>query len=387
MKKFAIKTAYFLFFLVLFIFPLGQLVRLPLNIPGINIYTHDLMIGIIAILEVFLFIKKREKLLEIKLFKYILLINFVFVFSWIINLYRWGSKESLIGFLYLIRWIAYSFLFLTAHRLAKRKKNIKKISIILILSSFAVSALGLIQYLYIKDFRFLRYFGWDDNYYRLIGPFIDPTYTGIIICLGLLLAIVKLKKNLAYYLIILTNILAIFLTYSRSTYLALFSGLLLIGIDKKIIKKIIPIVIVILIIIKLLPSEFGESTKLTRISTIFYRIDNYQSAIEIIKDNPIFGVGFNNIHLVKEKEGYFLNDKYLTNSRSGFDNSILSTWIMSGIIGVISLLAFGLKLAKKNFLAIFLIPILIHSLFSNTIFYPWVMIWFWVLLGIFKDDR
>jgi O-antigen ligase len=289
--------------------------------------------------------------------------------------------------LYLIRWIAYSFLFLTAHRLAKRKKNIKKISIILILSSFAVSALGLIQYLYIKDFRFLRYFGWDDHYYRLIGPFIDPTYTGIIICLGLLLAIVKLKKNLAYYLIILTNILAIFLTYSRSTYLALFSGLLLIGIDKKIIKKIIPIVIVILIIIKLLPSEFGESTKLTRISTIFYRIDNYQSAIEIIKDNPIFGVGFNNIHLVKEKEGYFLNDKYLTNSRSGFDNSILSTWIMSGIIGVISLLAFGLKLAKKNFLAIFLIPILIHSLFSNTIFYPWVMIWFWVLLGIFKDDR
>ena len=240
-------------------------------------------------------------------------------------------------------------LFLTAHRLSRFKKNIKSISIILILSGFAASVLGLIQYLYIKDLRFLRYFSWDDHYYRLIGPFIDPAFTGIIICLGLLLTILKLKKNLVYYTIIFTKISAIFLTYSRSTYLALFSGLLLVGIEKKAIRKISPIVIVILIIIKLLPSQFGESTKLTRISTIFYRIDNYKSAVKIIKNNPVLGVGFNNVHLIKEEEGYFLKDKYLTNSRSGFDNSILSLWIMSGIAGVISLLVFGLKLIKITF--------------------------------------
>lgn len=387
MKKIAIKTAGLLFFLTLFIFPLGQLVRLPLNLPGLNIYVQDIMIGIIALIETLLLIKKGKKASKIKFFKHILTINIVLIFSWVINLHRWGIKESLIGLMYLVRWIAYSSLFLTAHRLSRFKKNIKSISIILILSGFAVSVLGLIQYLYIKDLRFLRYFSWDDHYYRLIGSFIDPAFTGIIICLGLLLTILKLKKNLAYYVIILTNISAIFLTYSRSTYLALFSGLLLVGIEKKAIRKITPIVIVILIIIKLLPSQFGESTKLTRISTIFYRIDNYKSAVKIIKNNPVLGVGFNNVHLIKEEEGYFLKDKYLTNSRSGFDNSILSLWIMSGIAGVISLLVFGLKLIKNNFLAIFFIPILIHSLFSNTIFYPWAMIWFWILLGVFKDEK
>jgi hypothetical protein len=387
MKKIAIKTAGLLFFLTLFIFPLGQLVRLPLNLPGLNIYVQDIMIGIIALIETLLLIKEGKKASKIKFFKHILTINIVLIFSWVINLHRWGIKESLIGLMYLVRWIAYSSLFLTAHRLSRFKKNIKSISIILILSGFAVSVLGLIQYLYIKDLRFLRYFSWDDHYYRLIGPFIDPAFTGIIICLGLLLTILKLKKNLVYYTIIFTNISAIFLTYSRSTYLALFSGLLLVGIEKKAIRKITPIVIVILIIIKLLPSQFGESTKLTRISTIFYRIDNYKSAVKIIKNNPVLGVGFNNVHLIKEEEGYFLKDKYLTNSRSGFDNSILSLWIMSGIAGVISLLVFGLKLIKNNFLAIFFIPILIHSLFSNTIFYPWAMIWFWILLGVFKDEK
>lgn len=387
MKKIAIKTAGLLFFLTLFIFPLGQLVRLPLNLPGLNIYVQDIMIGIIALIETLLLIKEGKKASKIKFFKHILTINIVLIFSWVINLHRWGIKESLIGLMYLVRWIAYSSLFLTAHRLSRFKKNIKSISIILILSGFAVSVLGLIQYLYIKDLRFLRYFSWDDHYYRLIGPFIDPAFTGIIICLGLLLTILKLKKNLVYYTIIFTNISAIFLTYSRSTYLALFSGLLLVGIEKKAIRKISPIVIVILIIIKLLPSQFGESTKLTRISTIFYRIDNYKSAVKIIKNNPVLGVGFNNVHLIKEEEGYFLKDKYLTNSRSGFDNSILSLWIMSGIAGVISLLVFGLKLIKNNFLAIFFIPILIHSLFSNTIFYPWAMIWFWILLGVFKDEK
>lgn len=387
MKKIAIKTAGLLFFLTLFIFPLGQLVRLPLNLPGLNIYVQDIMIGIIALIETLLLIKEGKKASKIKFFKHILTINIVLIFSWVINLHRWGIKESLIGLMYLVRWIAYSSLFLTAHRLSRFKKNIKSISIILILSGFAVSVLGLIQYLYIKDLRFLRYFSWDDHYYRLIGPFIDPAFTGIIICLGLLLTILKLKKNLVYYTIIFTKISAIFLTYSRSTYLALFSGLLLVGIEKKAIRKISPIVIVILIIIKLLPSQFGESTKLTRISTIFYRIDNYKSAVKIIKNNPVLGVGFNNVHLIKEEEGYFLKDKYLTNSRSGFDNSILSLWIMSGIAGVISLLVFGLKLIKNNFLAIFFIPILIHSLFSNTIFYPWAMIWFWILLGVFKDEK
>ena len=63
--------------------------------------------------------------------------------------------------------------------------------------SIASSVFGILQYLIWSDLTALKYLGWDDHLLRMVGTFLDPTYLGLILVLGIIIASEKFSTQRA----------------------------------------------------------------------------------------------------------------------------------------------------------------------------------------------
>jgi len=295
--------------LILIIFPLGQLAKLPLGLQNINIYLFDPVIIVLDMVLAWTFIrnflgyqdKNRQKTLftnwRRRPFFHQLLIYFsaIAFFSWLINLGHWGLEKSLPGLLYGLRWTAYLGVFFAAQKLTQtyRAHWQETLNRLAAISASTIAILGLIQYLWIPNLIFMKYFGWDDHYYRLTAPYFDPGFTGIILVVSILFLMSKIKnKNLPYYFLLGIQFVALLLTYSRSSYLALLAGLFILFWAKKRLIYFSAVTAFIVAIIFLLPRPGGEGVKLSRTSTISAREKNYQQSLLVIRKNPLPGDRF-----------------------------------------------------------------------------------------------
>lgn len=173
-------------------------------------------------------------------------------------------------------------------------------------------------------------------------------------------------------------------TYSRSSYLALIVASLVYSIISKRIIYILVLLTLFTASILVLPRPGGEGVKLERIFSIEQRIDNWKLGVQIWKDYPILGVGFNTLRYAKNLYANDQSDLLSSHSGAGLDNSFLFVTATTGIIGLTAYLLLlyevwnigGLKLKLS------LIAAIAHSLFLNSLFFPPVMIWLWILLGI-----
>jgi len=203
--------------------------------------------------------------------------------------------------------------------------------------------------------------------------------------------------------------LALLFTYSRSSYLALTGGMIVLAWLRKSVKYLIfPLLAFLFFGVNCFwfPSV-SEGMKLERTSTIQARWENYKQSFKIIGDHPFFGVGFNTLRFVKKDYGFLENDWQEMHSGAGLDNSLLFVWATTGIVGLgvylwmwwktaqnskLKAQSYNLKVKtkknqrqRKNFnfcLLSSIIVLFIHSFFLNSLFYPWVMVWMWVLLGV-----
>jgi len=160
------------------------------------------------------------------------------------------------------------------------------------------------------------------------------------------------------------------LTYSRSTYLAFIITFSYISYIKKSIKLLIFSIILLTATILILPRNPGEGTKLERVSSIRAKIENYQQGLILFNQFPFIGTGYNFLPSIRTD----VNPS--SHSIGGFDSSLLTILITNGILGFIPFI-FGLvHFFKKNDLLkrIFILAIIIHSLFANSLLYPWTLI-------------
>jgi O-antigen ligase len=178
-------------------------------------------------------------------------------------------------------------------------------------------------------------------------------------------------KKIPYRHFLLTlSYLAIALTYSRSTYLSFIFAFAFISISTKKIKPFLVSLVILLITIFCLPRQPGEGTKLERTSSITAKIENYQQGFNLFSQYPFLGIGYNNIATLREIK----NPE--SHANSGFDGSILTLLISTGIIGTSLFILGGKKyyqsasLKQKTLILI----ILIHSLFANSLLYPWTLL-------------
>ncbi len=388
------KIAKLLIFIFICIFPLGQLLRLELKAFGFNFAFHP--VDFVAFLTTPIFLIKVEK--KHQVIRSIKAFLTVCLFSFVLSISYFKIKELFIGSLYLLRLFFYFSFFATTYYLVENN-IIKRKTLFnsLIFISLIVGIFGLIQYIFFPDLRFLKYFGWDDHLYRLVGTFLDPGYTALILVFGFLLLIqskdinLKLKILLSCLLLILIS-----LTYSRASYFSLVAGILVLFLIRNISKSFfIFFTVLLLVSILFLPRFSSEGTRLERVASINARVENYKNTFEIFKQNPLIGVGFNNICQARIKISPLELVDPKSHSCSGSDSSILLIIATTGVLGLITFINLGIVIFRnlrddvygKGFFSL-AISLLLNSFFQNSIFYPWVMGFFGILLSIsIKDDK
>jgi len=375
-----------LFIIVLFLIPLGEIVRLDFG-NEIVVKPLDIAVGLLFISWlIFKFIKK-EKIKQ----KYILfpVIAFATVggLSLLINSFNLSFHQFFASGMYLVRSVAYAGAFFLIGDFDRDFK--RKIDNLLLTIGTLVVGLGYLQYIFYSNAKSLLYFGWDEHMYRMFSTFLDPNFAGIFFVLFFLFAINLFlkKKNIMVGLISIFTLGAIFLTFSRSALIMLIVGssLLFMFTNKK---KMIIVLLSIIVLVLAISSKFFniENINLFRVVSTEARLETAGNAIKIIQDNPFFGVGFNTYRYAQLRYG-FRNDNALivSHADSGVDNSFLFVLATTGIIGISSYLLLWFRILKRYWtvpvIASSVLGLFISSFFINSLFYPPIMLWMWILLA------
>jgi len=382
---------FYLLFFLLIIYPLGQLTLLPVNfgLIEVNFYLVDIVAGLIVIVwSLNKIIAGKFKLKKDLLIHPIIAFASTALFSLLLNINFLNWEKFLVSSFYLVRWVVFAGFYFVVKDIVKENKfklaqfNFKDL---FLLSSMAGVVFGLVQYLFFPDIRSLIALGWDPHYYRIVGTFLDPSFIGCLYVFILVYILVKFKK--VNFLFVITY-LALALTYSRSSYLAYLAAMAVFAFFKKRPKFFVKILAIGILTVLVLPRPGGEGVYLRRQSTVWARFNNWKNTLQIIKDRPVFGVGFNSLRYVKKRYDFLSDDWRQSHSGAGADCSLLFVWATTGVTGLISYLwllyrmyLLGIK-KKPVLIPAVLTALIVHSFFNNTLFYNWLMLWMWVVLAI-----
>lgn len=324
----------------------GQLLRF--NLYGLPIYLHDILVICLLALQ--------GRTLKVKKFdlQNIILLGVALFLSTIRAFTLYPPSSLLVPSLYMFRLIAYVALYFSL-----KTQKIKIPKSIFLTSAMVTCAIGLVQYIFLPDMRIFQYLGWDDHLSRLTLPHFDPTFTAVMLGLGLLTTI-KFKNWLATSLLSL----AILLTYSRSVWLSLILTSIFF-IKNKII--LLLAVSCMLLAILALPQKFGEGTNLLRTYSISSRVEYDLGYIQKYKWDLLIGRGMNTIILDPSGES--------TSHATGPNNSYLYLLATTGILGLMGWGLFMQSLYRSSIYKPMLLFFFISSLFNNVMFYPFSLLW------------
>lgn len=365
----------------------GQLIKLPL-LPAGGATMLDIVVILFCLVG---FFKLKFKFKKPPQF---LLAVFAFVviatMSLILSPLHLSLVQTLTSFLYTIRFSVY---FLLAWEIYSGvfpglKKTVSKI---LIFSGVALALLGLLQLIFIPDLRFLTKDGWDPHYFRTVSTFLDPNFLGGYFTLTLILLIQnfnKLKWSVFLFSFVYIGLLT---SFSRGTYLAFFVSFTVLSILNKSLK------LGILTLIFTFGLFFGYShyqksiagpRNIDRTKSAEFRLSTWEQGLTLFQINPVLGVGYN-AYRYGLSSYHLANEDFLkTHGSSSNDSSILFVASTTGVIGLTSYLLFLAILIKtgwksfleKNKWGLVLIAAIFGSLaqsfFANTLFYPFILVWF-----------
>lgn len=356
----------------------GQLQRIEIT-SQVALYYHEAILGFLIC---WFFPQLKEQYREfgrrvVREKPVLLLLAYLFVQTIVLQF----IKPDIISFLYCLRLLFYAQTFILVKLAVNRHYVNRQIFFQLIQAlSWVIAVLGLFQYLFIPDTRFLFWLGWDDHYYRVISTLFDPNFTGLIISTGLIIYILQtftLRSFIHRFTFIFPSVLALLFTYSRASYLASIATIAMVVLLKKKISFGL-IIIAIVVSIPLLPRPGGEGVKLERTASIFSRMTSNQLTLQSLSFTEVlFGRGLFT-QLTPSHNG-------LPNHAVAPDNSFIFLFISLGIIGS-SLLVLSTVLYKNLIFASplreTLLLVSIHGLFNNSLFYIWTMVILWTLLAI-----
>lgn len=374
------KYLYYLCIASLIVGPLGVI---PLGIPGINLYFADIIVCCLCITWI-PYVPQIFKLMQKdKVFVLFGIFVTTAIFSLIVSPIQLSLQERFISLLYLLRFTSYAVVYMTCKYLHKEKMITTTATIFYLgTAGTVVSLFGWLQYVLYPDLRNLYYLGWDPHYLRIFSTYFDPNYLGLLLVLTLL-ALFFSKPILRIWIARIVVLVTLAFTYSRSSFLSLLAAAVYYSIIKSRILLTISTIVFLALAVVLLPRPGGEGVKLERIFSIEQRIVNWQQAYKIFSNHPVLGVGFNTVRYTRKQYGLISEDWMTSHSQAGFDNSLLFVLATTGIVGMFSYGLFltyfflqGNILVKTSFVAV-----LIHSIFLNSLFFPFIMLWMWILAG------
>ena len=402
------KLVRLLLYFLLLTLPLGQLGRIPIGGEQASLYLPDLLILLIIVVWLGYALAIRKNLELPPLTNLIFLFAFVALIS-LINGKRFiGMGELLISSMYLIRWALYAGIYFVVWDFVREEGGARREGILnlLIVSGVILALAGFVQLVVLPDFTTLDpSLGWDPHENRLASTFMDPNFTGAYLVLTLVLVISRIlyisdreKQGEQGALGILGAVVfgALILTFSRSAWLMFAVSMGVMGVLKS--KKLL-----ILALVAFLAAYALVPRVQTRIAggvdpddSARARIISWKGTLEIVKEHPLIGVGFNAFRYAQAREGFFdFSDPLGGRAGAGSDSSLLLVLATTGVVGLGAFLLLGfralwplipfygakLSAASLTTLAGFA-GLLVESNFINSLFYPWIMVWMWTMLGI-----
>jgi len=311
--------------ILMFIPVIGQLLRLPL-VDRMGVIPTDLfLIFVLIIWGLNSLIYKKKKVLKILFWPTLAF------FSWalISLIYNIGDlnltlSETLQSSAYYFRYLCYFLLIFVFYNNIK-PKDISYWKNIIYFSAFLLAIIGFLQLKYFPSFYDLRMDeqGWDPHIGRLLSTWFDPNYIGgyFVFVLSLLGSDVwQLWKNnqktsnkfFILSIVFFTLLIALVLTYSRSSYLAfLVAGFVFALLAEKRLILIGAILIIILLVVSPRMQErvsnavmsaqaLFTQTEKTLDPTSRLRVQSWKVGWEIFKEKPITGTGFNTLKKVQK---------------------------------------------------------------------------------------
>lgn len=295
------------------------------------------------------------------------------------------------GALYTIRWLGY---YMVIGGIREKRAIRGKIGII----GLTLAILGFLQLWLLPNIsqNLVREFAFDPHVGRLFATWFDPNFLGGFLVMAALLSLegkpfdFAQGKGIKGILIGIIG-LAIILTFSRSSYLALMIGVLVyLGFKSpKLITVLITLVMAITTFITPVRQRVIGAIHLD--ITARQRISNYQTAWSVIKINPIIGVGYNLYNQASQSVGvrYKKVDMPYLPASGGSDSSMLTIWTTTGIGGLLVYLLLFWKIYKLGSVAekSAISALFIHSLFVNSLLLPPFMLVFWLLYDFNKKHN
>ena len=374
----------------------GQLVRFTIGSDSSAVTVTDISVIVtVFIFFIYSLFSKRKIYLARNVFYFFIIFVSCALLSLTLALNSFTISEVASGALFLLRFIFYFAIAIVTLNIVQKKEIERWLKVILALGA-TFSIFGLLQLLVLPDLRFLSNFGWDPHLNRLVSSLIDPNFTGGLIVLFTVvsLSLYVFKKNTFYLILSLLFIIPLILTFSRSSYLALMTAIVAIGIIKS-PRLLLALLVVFLLLITAVPkSRERVISAFTLDETARSRIESWHLAYSFFSDNYLFGVGFNTFRFAQIKSGSFsVDNPEGGHSGSGADSSILLVAATTGIIGLLSFSLFLAAIFKgaltgvgKNYLKLIsfasITSLIVHSQFVNSLFFPQIMVVFWFLLGL-----
>lgn len=383
----------------------SQLLRIPffLEYGAVNLTDIFVVLINVAFLILVLTTKKPLKLSR-SVIPALLIFSLWVICANIFSLTIFSPQQTLSSSLFLVRLIAYFFISQVILNIVK-KEELKNWINLIIFTGVIFMALGFLQLVAYPDLTPLVPYGWDPHQRRIVSTILDPNFAGFIFTsiFALSTSILLFAKSqieserkirLYYLLVSIFALIAVVLTFSRSSYLALLTVIAVIGLIKS--PKILLVTGIFLAASFLLIGQVRNRVigAFTIDDTAQARIISWKNAGSILARQPVFGVGFNNYRFAQEKYQLFDSPGQIElHSASGSDSSILLVAATTGIVGLTLFLGFILTLilafvknARSNpiklaSLSIFL-ALIVHSQFVNSFFFPQIAILVWTIFGL-----
>ena len=396
---------------------LGQTIRI--TIPLVQYHSTAILpndLGLAAMVILFVLQKLSKRNLFVRngaLTKTILAFIIVSLVSLLINFnyYYLSSHQFAVSLLYFGRWVLYCCAFFLVVELVRSPQAVRKLSASLSVGLLVFAAFGVLQAIFLPDFAIMIHpeEPWDRQGYRLVSTFFDPNLAACLLGVGLAFAVAFFAEGYrrAWYAVVLFGT-ALILTYSRGGLLSFAAGYLYLIIAGKTKRRaMVAIFLVGLILFLAAPyllwhaEEYGKLTISDASSQ--GRVDSWWFCVELIRDNFVFGIGFDTLPYVMPRYYHYFASGYYTGegatafglagggllfifALTGVFGCALYTYLfakvcwMSHVVAKNSTDRFFRVLGKGTFAST--IIVVVSSMFTSSMLYVFIMEFFWFLYGL-----
>jgi len=371
------KSIRILFVSAILLASFGQIGRVQIT-SSLSFYGFEVLFGVVILLA---FVGGYGSFLIGQIKKPGIARSITIFFSWVFLTLLASflfQKPTLVPILYFIRSCLYVLILGLPWWMKQKKIQIQSVAAAF---SMIFVFLTILFHVFISDTRFLFWYGWDDHLGRVLTPLLDPAF-GALVLIGIFFLSYQRRMTDSTRAFQFITLVLLAGTFSRSGYIAWIVAHLVFIWTGKMRKELVWIPLFLMLIF-LTPKPDGEGGKLARTSTILARTTTQQSLLQKTSLKTILiGEGWYN---------YKSNtDSLIPNHATSADNSFLHVFVSAGIVGLV---LFILIITRAAVIAApaekaFILGAIIHSQFSNTLFYPW----FFVMLLLFAmkkimDDR